>query len=101
MATTLTNNQNGTSTLAISYTGPTAKLNAVLEDAAHYAFDHGYAAFGGPGTWADQTMANKRAIVDAAVKQELIDKARAHHVNTSIEAEREAANAEASTNYGI
>lgn len=99
MAVTLTNNGNGTSTLSATYTGPTATMNSVLEDAAHGFWNSGLGNHGADGNrlWSAVTLQEKRDILDAALKNLVTQMAKDYHVVASTEAARATAVAEGSS----
>lgn len=87
MTFTRTDNGNGTVTLTATYTAPIAKADAMLEAAAHQLFDEGYGNHGADGQrqWSAVTFNEKRALLDDAVKRDLVDKAKAYHLKQATE----------------
>lgn len=68
---------NGTSTtIAFTYTAPTTTVLAIVPAAAHYLWDHGYGDHGTeeiPIEFADLTNQQKLNLVDAYIRQTIID----------------------------
>lgn len=75
---------NGNTTITLTYTALTGKIEATLTDAAHYLFDHGFGDHGTeetPRTFEDLTVAEIGAIVDAYVKKVIVDAAKTFSSN--------------------
>jgi len=81
-------------TFTYEQTRPTAKIQGVLDSAAHYLFNHGYGDHGTeevPRTYADQTTNEKLDMLDKHITRVLMDAADSFHVNDAIEVARLAA----------
>lgn len=92
------NNGNGTATITFSYTANKAKLDTTLDDAAHYIWNLGYGDHGtaeAPRTWEQTNNSERLALIDDAVRREIIEKAKSYHVAQG----QKAAQAESETLY--
>ena len=81
-------------TFTYSQTRPTAKVQSVLDTAAHYLFNHGYGDHGTdevPRTYDDQTTPDKLDMVDKHITNVLMNAAHDYHVNSAAELARQAA----------
>lgn len=85
MAFTYTDNGNNTATVTATYTASKAKVDAVLEAAAHGVWSEGYGDHGSDGTrpWSAVTFNEKRTLLDLFVKRSLVDKAKAYHLKVT------------------
>ena len=102
MAANLTNNGDGTLTVAFTYTAASQRVQDTLGDCAHYLWSHGKGDHGTeeePISFDDLTSAQKLALVDQHVKRVIIDAAHAYHSNAAQDAARATAEAEKETRY--
>ena len=91
-------------TYDFKWVGPTARLDAIGDGAAHWLWDHGYGDHGTaevPVAYASLTVTQKLAILDAHLAQVLTDAATAYKSQSDQDAARIAADAYATSNYGL
>ena len=96
--------ENGSLRVTFTYVSPTAKMQEVAEDAAHYLWEHGYGDHGTeeePIEFEDLTNQGKLDLIDQHVKRVIIDIATDYHVNNEQFLAREAAQEYAAENISI
>lgn len=96
MAFTYQNNGNNTATVTATYTAPKAKVDAMLEAAAHSLWDEGYGDHGADGTrlWSAVSPQEKLALLDQMVKRDLVDHAKNYRIKELTQAAQAQANSE-------
>jgi len=91
----------GNTTITFEYTGTTAKIQAIVNDAAEYVWNRGYGDHGTlaqPKLFTDLNNQQKLNLVDQFVRRSILDDANA---NKSIKAQNAAKAAEDANLYDI
>jgi len=91
-------------TVCLEYTAPIAKAQDVIGDAAHYLYDHGKGDHGTdeePTTFDDLSNQDKLDLVDAHVKQVILDLSNAYMINVAKEAARVAAESDIAETHDL
>lgn len=92
----VTNSSGGNTTVTITYVASNAKVSSVLTDAAHFVWQD----FNGT-TWDTSTTNQRLAQLDIAIKNVVVEWAKAYNLQSDIETARLASIAENSTNYSL
>lgn len=90
--------------LTMQYTAPLASIAAVMDDACHQLWDRGMGEHGTeerPVTYAQLTLAQKEAIVDAYTVEVYLGLAKQFKSDLDAQAARDAAAQEAKTRYNL
>ena len=94
----------GKTTVTFTQTAPTAKMQAIVEAAAHWWFDGGMGNHGttdAPILFTSLTNQQKLDIVDAYIKRIIIDAARAYNVQAAAQAASDTASLDAQNNLNL
>lgn len=94
----------GTTTIIITYTGESQKVQDVLTDSAHKLHSEGFGPVNEGGekvVWDDLTNSDKLALVDAFVKRSLLSYACTWHIKAGESARLIAARIEAWDKYDL
>ena len=97
MASSFTNNGDGTVTITITFTGPIERVNNTVADAAQHLWTCGYAVDG--RTFASLSANEKLALVERYMLRVTKDAARTQYINAAGASARLAAANEVSTRH--